>query len=97
VSESARSLRLSTRVRGVIIGALIAVYYWLGLQPEGMYRSGLIIAGLLQVAMILVRRFVPAEKVDLSTYVCEMLADGATVFLFALGVYGSTVWAPTEL
>jgi hypothetical protein len=82
-------MRLSSRVRGVLITALIAGYGWLFSQPQGSYAEGLLIAALLQVAVILLRRWVPPDAQPVALYVFEMIADGITVLLFALGVFGS--------
>jgi hypothetical protein len=96
-SESESSLRSSSMVRGVAIGALMATYAWATHQSTGSYKSGLIVAIALQLAVLAVRRFVPTEQIGRAIYICEMLADGATVLLFALGVYGGTMSIPPEL
>jgi hypothetical protein len=94
MEDSPRNLRFSSTVRGVIIGALIAIYAWLTHQPHASFAAGLVIGAALQVAVLLVRRFVPAGEAPRAIHVCEMLADGATVLLFALGVLGPLLRLP---
>jgi hypothetical protein len=86
--DTPRNLRIDSRVRGVVITALIAGYGWLFRQPQGSFAEGLLLAAVLQVAIILLRRWVPAENQPVALYVFELLADGATVLMFALGVFG---------
>jgi hypothetical protein len=97
VDDSPRRLKLSSTVRGVVIGALIAGYAWLTHEPQAPFSAGLIIGAALQLAVLLVRRFVPAGEAPRVIDVCEMLADGATVLLFALGVLGPLVRMPAAL
>jgi hypothetical protein len=87
--EPSERLRIDTRVRGVVITALIAGYGWLFRQPQGSFAEALLVAAVLQVAVILLRRWVPAENQPVALYVFEMIADGLTVLMFALGVFGS--------
>jgi hypothetical protein len=92
-----RQMRIDSRVRGVIVGGLIAGYTWLMHLPQASFTSSFIIAAALQLAIIIVGRFVPAEQAPKALYVCELLADAATVFLFALGVYGGILRMPPDL
>ena len=92
--EFPRSLRLSATVRGLLIGALFGAYYYVGFLPEGHFRASLIIAAVAQFIMLVVTRLVPAGQVHLSLYVIELLADGATVLLFALAIVGATMPNP---
>jgi len=87
--DTPRKLRIDTRVRGVVITALIAGYSWLFRQPQGSFAEALLVAAVLQVAVILLRRWIPAENQPVALYVFEMIADGVTVLMFALGVFGS--------
>jgi hypothetical protein len=89
MDETPRQLRIDSRVRGVVITALIAGYGWLFNQQQGSFAEALLIAAVLQVAVILLRRWVPAEGHPAAMYASEMIADGITVLLFALGVFGS--------
>jgi uncharacterized membrane protein (DUF441 family) len=86
--ESARKMRIDTRVRGVVITALLAGYGFLFRQPQGSFAEGLLIGAVLQVAVILLRRWVPPEGQPAAMYAFEMIADGITVLTFALGVFG---------
>ena len=49
---------------------------------------GLLIAAGVQIMVIALRRFVPADRLPQAMYVFEYIADGVTVLLFALGVFG---------
>jgi hypothetical protein len=89
MDETPRQMRLSSRVRGVLITALIAGYGWLFSLPQGSFAEGLLIAAVMQVAVILLRRWVPRDTQPAALHVFEMIADGITVLLFALGVFGS--------
>jgi hypothetical protein len=88
MDDSPRQMRLSSRVRGVVITALIAGYGWLFGQAQGSFAETLLIAAVLQAVVILLRRWVPAEGQPAAMYAFEMIADGITVLLFALGVFG---------
>jgi hypothetical protein len=85
---SPRELRLSSTVRGAIIGALIAVYAYVSGEPGATFTASLLIAAGLQVVVLLLRKFVPTYLMPQALHVFELLADAATVFLFALGVFG---------
>lgn len=82
-------MRIDTRVRGVVITALIAGYGFLFKQSQGSFAEALLIGAALQVAVILLRRWVPPEGQPVAMYTFEMIADGITVLMFALGVFGS--------
>jgi hypothetical protein len=88
MDDTPRQLRLSSRVRGVLITALIAGYGWLVGQPQGSFTEGLLIAAVLQVAVILIRRWVPPAAHPAAMHVFELIADAITVLLFALSVLG---------
>jgi hypothetical protein len=75
-------------VRGIIIAMLIAGYAWISRQPAASMTASLLIGAGLQLAVILIRRFVAADQQPMALYIFEMVADGATVFMFALGVFG---------
>ena len=96
MDDSAREMRLSTTVRGVIIGALIAGYSWLMRLPES-WAELLIAAAAVQFAVILARRFAPAEKMPQAIYIVEMIADGVTVLLFAVSVLGPIMRMPASV
>lgn len=85
---SPRELRLSSQVRGIIIGALALAFGFLTRQPGASLTYALLIAAGLQVLVILIRRLVPPGVQPMALYVFELLADAATVLLFALGAFG---------
>jgi len=97
MDESPRDPRFTSTVRGIAIGALIATYAGLTHQTQVSFSAGLIIAAALQLSILLVRRFVAPDVIPRAIYVCEMLADGATVLLFALAVLGSIIRTPDGL
>jgi hypothetical protein len=82
-------MRIDTRVRGVVITALIAGYGFLFKQPQGSFAEVLLIGAALQVLVIMLRRWIPPEGQPTAMYFFEMIADGITVLMFALGVFGS--------
>lgn len=84
-----REMRIDSRVRGVVITTLIAGYGFLFKQPQGSFAEALLIGAALQVLVIVLRRWVPPEGQPAAMYAFEMLADGITVLMFALGVFGS--------
>jgi hypothetical protein len=84
-----REMRIDSRVRGVVITALIAGYGLLFRQPHGSFAEVLLIGAALQVLVILLRRWVPEEGQPAALYTFELIADGITVLMFALGVFGS--------
>jgi hypothetical protein len=47
-----------------------------------------LVGAALQLAVILMRRFVPADWQPEAIYLYEYVADGLSVLLFALGVFG---------
>ena len=87
--DTPRQMRIDTRVRGVIITALVAGYGLLFRQPQASWGEALLIGAVLQVAVVLLRRWVPPDGQPAAMYAFEMIADGITVLMFALGVFGS--------
>ena len=87
--ETPRKLRIDTRVRGVVITALIAGYGFLFRQPQSSWAEALLLAAVLQVAVMLLRRWVPPDGQPAAMYAFEVVADGVTVLMFALGVFAS--------
>jgi len=82
-------MRLSSRVRGVFITALIAGYGWLFNLPQTSLAELLLVSAALQALVILLRRWVPPDNFPQAMFLFEMIVDGVTVLLFALGVFGS--------
>lgn len=83
-----REQRFSSAGRGAFIAALIATYGLFMHAPAGSLTVSLLIGAGVQLAVIALRRFVPADRLPQAMYVFEYVADGITVLLFALGVLG---------
>ena len=86
-----REPRINSYVRGGAIGFIALVYAFVTRQPGASFTSSLLIAAGLQVAVLLLRRFVPPDQQPQMMHLVELLADAATVLLFAIGVYGGIV------
>jgi len=80
--------RLDSSSRGWFIAGFLAVYGFFLHQPGASKEVLFLVGAALQLAIILIRRFVPAESRAAALYVYEYVADGASVLLFALGVFG---------
>ena len=85
---SAQDRRLSSAGRGLIIAALIAMYTWFTRAPAVSPSASLLVAAGVQVVVIALRRFVPADRLPQAMHVFELIADGVTILFFALGVFG---------
>jgi hypothetical protein len=85
---AAEERRFSSGGRGVAIAAIIAFYGWFTHAPASSPRVSLLAAAGLQLLVIALRRFVPADLLPQAMYVFEFIADGVTVLLFALGIFG---------
>lgn len=88
MNHSPGELRLSSGIRGGFIAVLIGIYGWITREPAGSLVVSLLIAAGVQLAVIAIRRWVPADRRPQAMYIFEYLADGITVLLFALGVFG---------
>jgi hypothetical protein len=97
MDASPRELRLSSPIRSIIIAGLFAAYGYVFQLPEAVYTLSFLVAAGLQVAVLLFRKFVPTYLMPQALHVFELLADAATVFLFALGVYGGVLRAAYSL
>jgi hypothetical protein len=80
--------RINSYLRGGAIGVIALVYAFITKQPGASFAVSLLIAAGLQLAVLLLRRFVPPEQRPQMMNLAELLADAATVLLFAFGVYG---------
>ena len=80
--------RFSSGARGVLIAVLIGIYAWLMREPAGSLTVGLLMGAGVQIVVLALRRFVPADRLPQAMFVFELIADGVTVLLFALGVFG---------
>jgi len=85
---SPRQMRISSTVRGVAMTVLLAAFGYFSKQPGASLSISLLIAAALQSLVLLVRRVVPPDYQPQAVYILEMCADGCTVLLFALGVFG---------
>jgi hypothetical protein len=90
-------MRLDTTTRGIIIAVLIAISSWALKQSGGSLGVALLIGALVQVAVLIARRFVPPDAMPQTVYIIEMIADGVTVLLCALGVFGAVSRFPAEV
>lgn len=66
----------------------IAAYARYAVGPEPSLTALFLVGAGLQLAVICARRFVPPDRLALTMYYLEMIADGATILLYALGVFG---------
>jgi hypothetical protein len=82
------SRRLGSGVRGWLIAGFLAGYGFVVKQPEATLEVSLLVAALLQVSVIVLRRVVPEESQAEALQIFELLADAASVILFAIGVFG---------
>jgi len=85
---TAQERRWSSGGRGVVIAALITLYGWFMRESAGSWGPSLLAAAGVQLLVIALRRFVPADRLPQAMYIFELLADGVTVLLFALGIFG---------
>jgi hypothetical protein len=92
-----RDMRRGAAIRGFYIAALIAAYGWFMHQPAATYTTSFLVAIGLQVGLVILKRFVPADQLPRALYTYETIADGATVLLFAIGVFGGIARMPQEL
>jgi hypothetical protein len=89
-------MRRSSLYRGLLITLCIGGYAWVFGKP-GISFSQMFLVGVgLQLLALAVRHFVPADRVPTAMYVLDLLIDGATVFAFALGVYGGILNVPFD-
>ena len=72
----------------MIIAVLIGIYGWIMRDGEASPTVSLLVAAGVQIVVIAVRHLVPADRQPEAMSVVELIADGVTVLLFALGVFG---------
>lgn len=89
-------MRISSLMRGCFIGGLVGAFAWLANHPGSSFTVSLLVAAALQAAVLLVRRFVSPDIAPQAVHLLEMIADGVTVLLFAVGVYGGLLRAASE-
>jgi len=88
MNYTAREQRFSSGGRGLVIAVMIGFYGWFMREPAGSATSGFLIAAGMQFGVIALRRLVPADRLPQAMYVFEYVADGITVLLFAVAVFG---------
>jgi hypothetical protein len=89
VNDSPSDLRLSSTIRGAFIGGLIFVYAWFLDAPDVSLKVAFLVAAALQLVIIVMRRFAPVDELPRAIYIIELIADGVTVLMFAIGVFGA--------
>jgi hypothetical protein len=97
MTDSPHDERLASWMRGIFIAALIVAYGWFVGSPQGSFTQMFVVGAALQVLVIVIRKLVPGEHQSQAQYLFEMVADGATVLVFALGVFGAIARASTEM
>ena len=75
-------------MRGVIIATLIILYFCFIGQPLNSFAQMFVVGAAIQILIIVVRKLVPAQHHAHAQHVFELVADGVTVLVFALGVIG---------
>ena len=78
--------RLASWLRGIFIAVLIVAYGWFVGHPEGSFAKMFVAGAAVQILVIIARKLLPARWGAQAQYVFELLADGVTVLVFALGV-----------
>jgi hypothetical protein len=97
MEETPRQMRLGTAVRGTIIGVLLVGYGLLFGRDGASFTECLLVAAGLQFLVLLLRKLVPPAMLPQAMYAFELLVDGVTVLMFALGVYGGILRAGMEV
>ncbi len=88
MDDSPHQERLGSWTRGVFIAALIVAYGWFIGHPQGSFAQMFVAGAAIQILVILVRRLLPTQWRAQAQYIFELVADGVTVLVFALGVIG---------
>jgi hypothetical protein len=83
-----RKERFNFLTRGVFIAAAVAAYSWYFKQPSASLAQMFLVGAGLQVLVLVIRRLVTADLQPKAMEIFELLADGATVLSFSLGVFG---------
>jgi hypothetical protein len=97
MDDAPRLLRFGTATRGTFIAVAIAAYLWFFQQPQGSYTQALLVSVALQVGVLLLRRLVPPVHMPQMMDIVELIADGITVLMFAIGVYGGLARMPMDI
>lgn len=97
MDESHHQERLASWMRGIFIAALIVAYGWFIGHPQGSFARMFVAGAAIQILVIFVRRLVPAQQRAQAQDVFELIADGVTVLVFALGVLGGITRVSAEI
>jgi hypothetical protein len=90
-------MQRSSLYRGILIALCIGGYAWVFKQPGASFTQMFLVGIGLQLLALAVRRLVPPDRLPHALYVFDLLVDGATVFVFALGVYGGILQMPSDI
>lgn len=94
---SPTELKRSSAVRGLLITLCVAGYAFVFKRPEASLTSAFLVGAVLQIAALAVRRMVPPKYAPQAMYALDLVVDGLTVLLFAVGVYGGILHGPDGL
>ena len=83
-------------MRSTFIVVLVTGYAWFHKQSAVSFAISFLIAAGLQLVVVILRRLVPTDRLPQAIYIFELVADGLSVLLFALGVFGSLLTTATE-
>ncbi len=92
-----RDLRRGAAYRSAVIAVMVAFYGWFMHLPSAPFKQTFLIAAALQLLLIVLKKLVPAEQLPQALNAYEMVADGITVLLFAVGVLGRIAYMPQDL
>ena len=84
-------------MRGIIIATLITLYCCFIGQPLNSFAQMFVVGAAIQILIIVVRKLVPTQHHAQAQYIFELVADGVTVLVFALGVIGEITRASAAL
>ena len=89
MDDTTRKERLNSWTRGTVIAAMIVGYGWFIGLPQGPSGRMFIAGAVVQLLVIVARKLLPANLRPQAQDTFELLADGVTVLVFALGVFGA--------
>jgi len=97
MDETPQQMRKSSAFRGLVIAVLVGFFGWFLKQPGASMTEMFLVGAAMQVMVIAIRRYVPPDLAPQVMNVVELLMDGVTVLMFALGVYGGINNLPQEV
>jgi hypothetical protein len=89
-------MRRSSMYRAILIALCIGGYAWVFHRPGASLTEMFLVGVALQVMGLVVRHFVPSDRLPQAMYILDLLIDGATVLVFALGVFGGILNTPAD-